>query len=108
MPSSKLILESLTTIANEWRMLAIVWHIGLGSGVVAVIAGWRPSNRVVAYVFATPRVSVSAAAWVWGNPFNGVMLALLAALLVGIASRISSRPVHIARARLVVPAAMLL
>jgi hypothetical protein len=108
MPSSKLILESLTTIANEWRMLAIVWHIGLGSGVVAVIAGWRPSNRVVAYVFATPLVSVSAAAWVWGNPFNGVMLALLAALLVGIASRISSRPVHIARARLVVPAAMLL
>jgi hypothetical protein len=44
-------------------MLAIVWHIGLGGGVVALAAGWRPSNRVVAYLLVTPLVSVSAVAW---------------------------------------------
>src|SRR5262245_52054372 len=53
MPSSDAIIESLTMIANEWRMLAIVWHIGLGACAVALLAGWRPSNRVVAYVLVT-------------------------------------------------------
>ena len=88
-------------------MLAIVWHMGLGGGVVALAAGWRPSNRVVAYLLVTPLVSVSAVAWAGGNPFNGAMFALLAAWLVAIASRISSYPVHMARPLLFVPAAML-
>src|SRR4029450_11130294 len=96
------------TIANEWRMLAIVWHMALGASVVALIAGWRPSNRVVASLPVTPLASVSAVAWAGGNPFNGAMFALLAALLVGIASRISSHPVHMVRPLLFVPAAMLM
>jgi hypothetical protein len=108
MPSSEAILGSLTTIANEWRMLAIVWHIGLGASVVALLAGWRPSNRIVAYVLVTPLVSVSAVAWAWGNPFNGAMFALLAALLVALASRISSHSVHMAQPPLFVPAALLM
>jgi hypothetical protein len=37
MPSSEAILGSLTMIANEWRMLAIVWHMALGASVVALI-----------------------------------------------------------------------
>jgi hypothetical protein len=108
MPSSEAILGSLTTIANEWRMLAIVWHMALGASVVALIAGWRPSNRVFAYLLVTPLASVSAVAWAGGNPFNGAMFALLAALLVGIASRISSHPIHVTRSLLFVPAAMLM
>jgi hypothetical protein len=89
-------------------MLAIVWHIALGASVVALIAGWRPSNRVVAYLLVTPLVSVSAVAWAGGNPFNGAMFALLAALLIGVASRISSHPIHTTRSLLFVPAAMLM
>jgi hypothetical protein len=108
MPSSEALLGSLTTIANEWRMLAIVWHMALGASVVALIAGWRPSNCVVAYLLVTPLASVSAVAWAGGNPFNGAMFALFAALLVEIASRISSHPVHMARPLLFVPAAMLM
>jgi hypothetical protein len=108
MPSSEAILGSLTTIANEWRMLAIVWHMALGASIVALIAGWRPSNRVGAYMLIAPLISVSAVAWAWGNPFNGAMFALLAALLVRIASRISSQPVHMARPLLFVAAAMLM
>jgi hypothetical protein len=108
MPSSEALLGSLTTIANEWRMLAIVWHMALGASVVALIAGWRPSNRVAAYLLLTPLASVSAVAWAWGNPFNGAVFAVLAALLVGIASRISSHPVQMARPLLFVPAAMLM
>jgi hypothetical protein len=108
MPSSEAILGSLTTIANEWRMLAIVWHMALGASIVALIAGWRPSNRVGAYMLIAPLISVSAVAWAWGNPFNGAVFAVLAALLVGIASRISTHPVQMARPLLFVPAAMLM
>ena len=77
MPSSDAILASATTIANEWRAVAVAWHGVLAVLLTAFFCGWRPSNRVVAYVLSAPFLSVSAAAWVWGNPFNGTVFAAL-------------------------------
>jgi hypothetical protein len=94
MPTSDAILAAATTIANEWRTVAIAWH-----GIVAVLLtaffrGWRPSTRVAAYVLSAPFLSVSVAAWVWGNPFNGTVFATLFLFLIALASRLSEEPVH--------------
>ena len=54
MPSSEAILSGLGTIANDWRALAIVWHVLLGTLGVALVVGWRPSDRLIACLVATP------------------------------------------------------
>ena len=94
MPSSNDILASATAIANEWRIVAIAWHGILAVLLVAFAAGWRPSARVAAYVLSTPFLSVSAAAWVWNNPFNGSVFLALFIFAVRLASRVSEGPVR--------------
>jgi len=61
-------LASATTIANEWRAVAVVWHVVVTVIVTAVFCGWRPSNRATACVLSAPFLSVSVAAWAWSNP----------------------------------------
>jgi hypothetical protein len=94
MPSSDAILSGATTIANEWRPVAVAWHGLLAVLLTAFFCGWRPSTRVAAYVLSTPFLSVSVAAWVWGNPVNGTVFATLFLCLVALASRLSEEPVH--------------
>ena len=94
MPSSDAILASATTIANEWRTVAVAWHGVLAVLLTAFFCGWRPSTRVVAYVLAAPLLSVSAAAWVWGNPFNGTVFVALFLFVLRLASRLSNDPVR--------------
>lgn len=48
-----------------------------------MLVGWRPSNRIVDYLFTAPLLSVSALAWASGNPFNGATFAALALFLIG-------------------------
>ena len=87
MPSSESILTGLAAIANERRLIAEGWHVALGVFVLALGVGWRPSIRVLGGLLVVPVLSVSATAWVSGNPFNAATFALLAALLTGLASR---------------------
>ena len=47
MPSSADILEGLTTIANDWAGVAIVWHVFLGVFLFSLVSGWRPSPRSI-------------------------------------------------------------
>lgn len=82
MPSPDAILDALTRAANDWRGLALVWHLLLAALAAALMYGWRPSIRVTAALLATPLVSVAATAWWSGNPFNGI---LFVALSVGLA-----------------------
>ena len=93
MPSSDAILAGATTIANEWRTVAVAWHVVLAVLLTAVLRGWRPSTRVAAYLLSAPLLSVSVAAWVWGNPFNGTVFATLFLFLMALASRLSEEPV---------------
>jgi hypothetical protein len=108
MPSSAAILSGVTTIANQWRTLAIGWHMALGTLLLVLLIGRRPSNRLAGYLLVSPFLSVSYLAWTSGNPFNGVMFAALALMLIGLASRLSSESVHIASSLFFVPGALLL
>ena len=89
------ILAGLTAIANEWRWLAMAWHIFLAALLVRLVAGWRPSRRLMGYLLVTPLLSVSLLAWLSGNPFNGTAFALLAAALLRAAKRFSKAPVQL-------------
>jgi hypothetical protein len=81
MPSSNTVLIGLSAIANNWRWLAISWHVLVAAFLVTVFAGWRPSISILGYVLIGPLLSVSLVAWLSGNPFNGAMFAILAVLL---------------------------
>jgi hypothetical protein len=95
-PSPETILTGLTSIANDWRWLAITWHILLATLLVPLVVGWRPSTRVIAHLLIAPLVSVSLLAWVSGNPFNGTVFAVLAVSLVWTAIRFSNASVRLA------------
>jgi hypothetical protein len=71
----------LGAIANDWRWLAIAWHLLFATLFFALMAGWRPHARLLGRVLVAPLLSVSFVAWMSGNPFNGTMFAALAAAL---------------------------
>jgi hypothetical protein len=91
MPGPEYILSSLTRIANEAIALAIAWHALTLIALLALLFGWRPSRRVAAALLAAPIASAGAVAFVYGNPFNGVVLGALAVALVGLAPRLGPR-----------------
>jgi hypothetical protein len=107
MPSSETIVAGATAIANEWRTVAIAWHVVLAVVLAAIFCGWRPSNRVVAYGLSTPFLSVSTAAWVGGNPFNGTVFAALSVVLLALCRRLSNEPVRFAAPIFAAPGAVL-
>lgn len=107
MPSPADILENLATIANDWRGVAIFWHLFLGVLVFSLVAGWRPSRRLIGVLLAAPLASVSALAWASGNPFNGTAFAALSLILAIVAIRLPSGAVRIGSMPLLIPGALL-
>ena len=107
MPSPEAVLTGLTTTANEWRSVAIVWHVLLAAFALGLLAGWRPSERLAAALLAAPFLTVSAGAWASDNPFNGTIFALLALVLIGAARRLPRGEVSFAPAPLVAAGASL-
>src|SRR5689334_17516280 len=93
MPTVDTLLASAAAIANEWRPLAFAWHLALMWCATLVLFGWRPTRRVIAMLIATPLVSVSAVAWLAGNPFNGIVFAAIAATLFAIGMGLPLRTV---------------
>ena len=91
MPSADDIRVSLATIVNDWRSLAVAWHLALAVAMVSVFAGWRPSARVAAVLTSTPLLSVSILAWLSGNPFNGAVFAVIALMLLSIGVQLADR-----------------
>ena len=85
MPSSETVLDGLAAIANDWRWLAITWHVLFAALIASLLAGWRPSPRLLGQLLLTPLVSVSLMAWLAGNPFNGAVFGILAAVLLATA-----------------------
>jgi hypothetical protein len=49
--------------------------------IIALLARWQPSYRLLGTMMLLPLLSVSAFAWITGNPFNGLLFSA-AALLV--------------------------
>ena len=94
MPSPDAILESAARIANDWRLLAVFWHVYFGVLTLTIIRR-RLSSRLVAYALVLPLASVSAMAWSAGNPFNGTVFAGLAAGLAAMARRVPDHATRI-------------
>lgn len=99
MPSPDTILTGLTALANEWRSLAIAWHIFLGTSILSVLAGWRPPARRLGQLLLAPLASVAVLAFLSGNPFNGILFVVLTLTLIRATTRFLD-----ARAQLASPA----
>ncbi|MGI5819691.1 MAG: hypothetical protein ACOX9R_16530 [Armatimonadota bacterium] len=93
MPEAAEILDQLQTAADQGWPLAVAWHAVMLAAVVALVVGWRPDRRLAGALLAAPSASVSAVAWLIGNPFNGAVFAVLSAALVILALRLAPRPV---------------
>jgi hypothetical protein len=76
------ILSWATAVANDWRWLAMWWHIAFAALVIALLSGFRPTRRLLGFVLALPVISVAVLAWMSRNPFNAVGFTLLAVLLL--------------------------
>jgi hypothetical protein len=96
MPSPEAILSGLAAIANEWRWLAIGWHVWLAILAGLIGGGWRLSVRTAAWLLIAPVASVAIVAWLSGNPFNGLTFVALAAALGRESFRGSNVPVCLA------------
>jgi hypothetical protein len=84
MPSAEFILANLHASANQWWPVAALWH-GYVVAVAVYLYFRRPVElRTVRTLFAVPLVSVSVVAWMTGDFFNAVSVALVFALLVAI------------------------
>jgi hypothetical protein len=94
-PSPAEILEGATRAANDSLLLGLLWHLTTLAAAVALARGWRPSRRSAGLCLVVPLLSVSAVSWVHGNPFNGTVLLVAAAVLGGIAFRLPGEAVRL-------------
>ncbi|MGF2736807.1 hypothetical protein [Marinobacter sp. DUT-1] len=108
MPTPEEILAGLRSISNDWRLLAILWHGYFAVLLVGLASGLRLKERLVGALLVIPLFSVSALAWIHGNPFNGVLFTVMGIVLLGIAVRLQGESVGISPRRFAVPGAFLI
>lgn len=77
MPTREEILGGLTSLANEYSNVAIVWHIIILIIIAALFAGWEPGNSLMILFSGSLLMSVSFFAGMDGNYFNAVVFAFL-------------------------------
>ncbi|HXI58001.1 MAG TPA: hypothetical protein VNO55_18175 [Polyangia bacterium] len=94
MPTPQSIVANLELIANGTIAIAVAWHSLALAALLALLLGWKPSRRAAGALLETPIVSVSIVSFIYGNPFNGTLFALLALVLGGIAARLGRGRVH--------------
>lgn len=87
------IINGLGTISNQFNYIAIIWHILFYLLIIALLANWQPSNRILGIMIALPLLSVAVLAWIYGNPFNGITFSLAALLLLFFAIKTSNQPI---------------
>jgi hypothetical protein len=95
MPSSEAILNMAFALANEWRWVAIVWHVAFVTAAIMALGGARVSQRTAALILTLPIISVSLLAWSAGNPFNGLVFMVLVQLMAGLATTLGPRPIAV-------------
>ena len=82
MPTREQILAGLTTLANQYSNLAIVWHVILLIIIAALSAGWKPGNSLMILLLSSLLMSVSMFAGMEGNFFNAAFFAFLVILSI--------------------------
>lgn len=93
MPSAQSILAGLALIATDAFAVAVVWHAVVLAACVALVSGWRPSQRLAAALLAAPLGSASAVAFLYQNAFNGSALGAIAVLLTTLSLTLPPQPV---------------
>ena len=94
MPTTNQILAGLTAISNDAIVAALLWHVVIAIVVLWIASGWRPTSRVATAMLAAPLLSVAVLAFAYGNPFNGLVFAATAAVLL--ACSITAEAVRVA------------
>jgi hypothetical protein len=85
MPPATEILDGLSVVANRASGIAVTWHVAIAMCLVALAAGWRPSQRTARLLIGMPLASVAGVAIVFNNPFNGLVFGASALALTAIA-----------------------
>ena len=93
MPRAADILDGLSAIANQATGVAVAWHILIATALVALVSGWRPSQRTARLLIGMPLASVAAVAIAFANPFNGLVFTASALAMTALAMRGDRRPV---------------
>lgn len=96
MPTPEQILINLSTIANNWQVLSIIWHVYFSGFALSLLWGWRPSKRFAGIFLVFPLLSVSIVSWVYANLFNGMLFGLVGLALLIISSKLPKENVRIA------------
>ncbi len=92
---SEAILQGLTTIASDWRGLAVVWHAGAALLLVVLVLR-AATQQLVAAALTLPLFSVASLAWWAGNPFNGAVFGVIGVALLLLATCLPHVPVAFA------------
>jgi len=108
MPTPEEILAGLRSISNDWKFLAILWHGYVAVLLLGLAFGPHLKERIVGALLVIPLFSVSALAWIHGNPFNGVLFTVTGLVLLGIAVRLQGESVSISPMRFAAPGAFLI
>jgi hypothetical protein len=98
MPGAADILDGLSAIASQATLVAVAWHILIGTALLALLGGWRPSQRTARLLIGLPLASVAAVAIAFANPFNGLLFTASAGAMTALAMRGDRRPVYLGSA----------
>ena len=77
MTTKEEILAGLSTLANEYTDIAIVWHVIILIVLAALFAGWKPGNTLMILMLSSLLMSVSVFAGIDNNLFTAAIFAFL-------------------------------
>jgi hypothetical protein len=87
MPSRPELLDGLVQIANAGFPVAVVLHVVFAAAFVAILLGWRPTNRMCVQLLVVPLLTTCVFALVFGMTLNAVVFAMLTGFTVAIVKR---------------------
>jgi hypothetical protein len=93
MPKTQEILGTLTSIANDYSVLAIIWHVAIYLLILFLVMKWVPSARTLSILLCLPVLSVAVFGWISGNPFNGTLFSILTILLLVLGLKIPTESI---------------
>lgn len=87
MPTREEIVAGLASLANEYSEIATAWHVLIVTIILALFAGWKPTNSLMMLLLSGLLMSVGFFAGMGYNIFNAAIFALLAVLSIYAALR---------------------
>jgi hypothetical protein len=82
MPSPEEIVARLTETANNFALIAILWHLLFFILILFILTGWRPYRRLMGIFIILPLFSVGIFSLLSSNPFNTIVFFVLGIILL--------------------------